>query len=176
VVEEVHMNRRTGLLWLPIALVLTAVAIGWAVRRDRGGGAHMREQPARADDVNIRAIFVCCDDHGYYSPGVYVCCGGGRSALDTVQRAAPFMRAEDPGSAAAGLCGFVFRDLRYQGDTGGTMTLEPPPQPGPDGAVDWKAYGGLADVILINVDTGTARCCLGTILGEEVRNLRLGGR
>lgn len=170
------MNRRTGPLWFLVASVLMAAAIGWAVRRDRGGGGHGGGEPLSPDDVNIRALFVCCDDHGYYGPGIYTCCGGGRTALDTVRRAAPFMRAEDPASAAAGLCGFLFRDLGYQGDTGGTLTLEPPPQPGPDGQIDWKAYAGLADVVLINVDTRTAQCCSGTVLGQEVRDLPLGGR
>jgi hypothetical protein len=56
------------------------------------------------------------------------------------------------------------------------LALQPPPNPGPDGRTDWKAYGGDADVILINVDQATAKCCFGSMLGQEVRDLPLGGR
>jgi hypothetical protein len=86
------------------------------------------------------------------------------------------MRAGDPHSAAAGLCGFLFKQFGYDGETVGTLSLDPPPQPGPDGSIDWKAYGGDSDVILINVDQGTAKCCFGSVAGQEVRDLRLGGR
>jgi len=103
-------------------------------------------------------------------------CGGGRWAFDTVRKASPFMRAGDPHSAAAGLCGFLFKEIGYHGETVGTLALDPPPQPEPDGTIDWKAYGGDSDVILINVDQGTAKCCFGSVAGQEVRDLPLGGR
>ncbi len=73
--------------------------------------------------------------------------GGGRAAFETVREAAPFLRVNDPASAAAGLCGFVFKRFRYDGETGGTLALEPPPQPGSDGTINWKEYGGNGDVI-----------------------------
>ena len=102
--------------------------------------------------------------------------GGGKGAFDTVRKAAPFMRAGDTGSAAAGLCGFLFKQVRYDGDTGGTLSVDPPPVRGPDGSIDWKAYGGDSDIILINVDQGTARCVFGQMLGQEIHDLPLGGR
>jgi hypothetical protein len=86
------------------------------------------------------------------------------------------MRPGDPGSASAGLCGFLFKRFGYDGDTVGTLALEPPPQPGADGKIDWNNYGADGDVILINVDQRTARCCFGSVLGEEVRDLPLGDR
>jgi hypothetical protein len=95
--------------------------------------------------------------------------------LETVREAAPFMRPGDPGSAAAGLLRFLFRKYHYQGDTGGTLVLEPPPRPKPDGSIDWEDYGGDGDVILINVDKGSAKCCFGSIRGQEVHDLPLGG-
>ncbi len=131
--------------------------------------------PANPDDVERRVRFVCCDDHGEYSPGVYMRLGGGRAAFETVREAAPFLRADDPGSAAAGLCGFLFQRFGYHGETAGTLVLEPPPQAGPDGAIDWQDYGGDGDVFLINVHTGSARCCFGSLAGQEVHHLKLGG-
>jgi hypothetical protein len=101
--------------------------------------------------------------------------GGGRAAFETVREAAPFMRASDPGSAAAGLCGFLFKRFGYNGQTEGTLVLDPPPQPGPDGTIDWKEYGGDGDVILINVDKGSAKCCFGSMLDQVVHDLPLGG-
>jgi len=85
------------------------------------------------------------------------------------------MRWQDPDSAAAGLCGYLFKEIGHYGETAGTLSLQPPPQPDPDGTIDWKKYGGDGDVILINVETGTAKCCFGTVVGQEVRDLPLGG-
>ena len=99
--------------------------------------------------------------------------GGGRMAFQTVREAAPFMRAGDPGSAAAGLCGFLYKKHGYRGDTGGTLVLEDPPQPGPDKRVNWKDYHSDADVILINVDERSAKCCRGSVEGLEIENLPL---
>jgi hypothetical protein len=64
--------------------------------------------------------------------------------------------------------------MDYDSDTGGTMALEPPPQPGPDGKIDWESYGGDGDIFLINVHTRSAKCCLGTLAGQEIRDLPLG--
>jgi hypothetical protein len=85
------------------------------------------------------------------------------------------MRAGGPHSAAAGLCGFLFKECGYDSATGGTLSLDPPPQARPDGTIDWKSYGGNADVIVINVYRGSAKCCSGTVLGQEVHDLPLGG-
>jgi hypothetical protein len=129
---------------------------------------------AASEDWDRRVRFICCDDHGSFSPAVYMRQGGGRGAFDTVRAAAPFLRPDDPGGAAAGLCGFLFKEFRYDGDTGGTMSLDPPPEKGPDGTVDWKAYGGDGDIILINVHECSARCCYGVVAGQEIRDLPLG--
>ena len=143
------------------------------------GGWRCATQPEpqkepRSEDWDRRVRFICCDDDGSYSPAVYMRYGGGRRALDTVRAAAPFLRPDDPGSSAAGLCGFLFRQFGYQGDTGGTMSLDPPPEEEPDGTIDWKAYGGDGDIILINVQDGSARCCYGVMAGQEIRDLPFG--
>jgi hypothetical protein len=145
--------------------------IGWRAigHPDPRGGTN-------AEDSDRRVRFICCDDHGSYSPAVYMRQGGGRGAFDTVREAAPFLRPGDPGSAAAGLCGFLFNDIGYGGETGGTMSLDPPPQPGPDGKIDWEAFGGDGDIILINVQSNSAKCCYGVMAGEEIRDLPLGKR
>jgi hypothetical protein len=148
-----------------------ATFLGWVVLHRRNG-----ELPDDPDDWERRVRFVCCDGHGDYSPGVYMRVGGGHAAFATVREAAPFMRAGDPGSAAAGLCGFLFRRFQYDGETTGTLALDPPPEPGPDGVIDWNRYGGDGDIILINVDKGTAKCCFGSMVGQEVHNLPLGGQ
>jgi hypothetical protein len=164
------MNREKALALSLIGGLIAVAVVVWAVRREPN--APLAPDP---DDPDIRVRFVCCDDHGNYSPAVYSRCGGGRWAFDTVRKASPYMRANDPGSAAAGLCGYLFKEVGYSGDTVGTLSLEAPPQPGPDGTIDWKNFGGDSDVILINVDKGTARCCFGTVVGQEVHDLPLGG-
>lgn len=187
------MDRRSFLRIVLLGLVGTVVLIGWGLFRgpnlDQQGEPDWRNLPGfrnlpdvnadprgAPDDWQRRVYFVCCDDQGNYSPGIYMRVGGGRAAFETVREAAPFMRFNDQASAAAGLCGFLFKRVGYDGDTGGTLTLDPPPQPEPDGTIDWKKYGGNADVILINVDKGSAKCCFGSILGEEVHDLPLGGQ
>jgi hypothetical protein len=164
------MNRRTFLG----LLVLGAAGVGalFAGKAWRPPGAN---PPGDPEDEDRRVRFVCCDDHGTYSPGVYMRVGGGRAAFETVREAAPFLRADDPGSAAAGLCGFLFQRFGYHGQTSGTLALEPPPQAGPQGTIDWAAYGADGDMILINVHTGSAKCCFGTMAGHEIHDLKLGG-
>jgi hypothetical protein len=130
------------------------------------------DQSGDTDDWENRVYFVCCDNHGGFSPVIYMRLGGGRAAFDTVRAAAPFMRASDACSSAAGLCGFLFKRFGYKGSTEGTLSLDPPPQPRPDGTIDWTRDG---DVILINVDERTAKCCFGSMVGHEVHNLPLGG-
>jgi hypothetical protein len=165
------VNRRTFIRFVLLGGAVAVAFLGWAILR--GPNANPPRDSANGD---IRMRFVCCNDYGEYSPGVYLRVGGGQEAFDTLREAAPFMRAGDPGSAAAGLCGFLFKQLGYDGDTAGTLALEPPPEPAPDGTIDWKQYGGDGDVILINVDQGSARCCFGSMLGQEMHDLPLGGR
>jgi hypothetical protein len=166
-------------VWILVtAVALVGLAAGFLIPRPGPPTLSATPPNSRDDpgDWERRVRFVCCDDHGWYSSGVYMRVGGGRAAFDTVREAAPFMRADDPGSAAAGLCGFLFRRFGYQGETVGTLALEPPPQVEPDGTIDWKAYGEDGDVILINVHTGSAKCCFGSMAGHEVHDLPLGGR
>jgi hypothetical protein len=136
-----------------------------------------RKPQPNAEGWDRRVRFICCDDYDdydSYSPAVYMRLGGGRKAFDTVREAAPFLRPGDPGSAAAGLCRYLFKEMGYDSDTGGTMSLDPPPQPGPDGKIDWEAFGGDGDIILINVRSKSAKCCYGRVAGEEIRDLPLG--
>ena len=131
------------------------------------------ERRADSEDWDRRVRFICCDDYGSYSLAVYLRVGSGRRAFDTIRDAAPFIRSDDPGSAAAGLCGFLFTRLGYDSDTGGTMSLDPPLQAGPDGKIDWESFGGDGDIFLINVHTRSARCCCGVLAGQEIRDVPL---
>jgi hypothetical protein len=161
------MEHRKLLIGLAIAGVAVLAWLGWI-------GFPLR--PLVAPEVpnwDRRVYFVCCNDHGEYSSGVYMRVGGGSSAFDTVREASPFMRRGDPCSAAAGLCGFLFKKYDYQGETVGTLVLNAPPRP--DEIADWNKYGGDGDVILINVDKATAKCVAGSLVGEEIRDLPLGG-
>lgn len=108
-----------------------------------------------------RVVFVCCNDAGDYSPGVYLhgADGGGPAALDLVGQAAPCMRDREVGDAAAGLCGYLFKQLGDDVVAGGGLSLYDSPKPGTNKIVDWQAYCGWnVDLILINVDRGTAEC------------------
>jgi hypothetical protein len=163
------MERRTFFGLITLGLIGAGAMIGQ--RSGRNLRPHKEEDP---DDWDRRVRFICCDDHGTYSPTVYLRVGAGRAAFDTIREAAPFMRPDDPGSAAAGLCGFLFKKLGYDSDTGGTMSLDPPPQPGPDGEIDWKSFGRDGDIFLINVHTRSAKCCYGVLAGQEIRDLALG--
>lgn len=164
------MDRRS-FLTRALPLGAGAALFGWLiVRRNDKDIPRQREE-----DWEKRVVFVCCDDHGAFSPGVYMRVGGGRAAFEIVREAAPYMRAGDPGSAAAGLSGFLFKKYQYDGETGGTLALEPGPEPQPDGTIDWKKYCSDCDVIVINVDQASAKCCAGSVAGQEIHNLRLGG-
>lgn len=122
----------------------------------RGKGPRMN-----ADSPFDRVVFVCCNDHGDYSPGVYVHgpSGGGPACLEDARRAAHGMRAGEPDGSAAGLCGFLFTEIGPEGTSGGELSLWDSPRPGPGGSVDWQAYCGWnVDLILINVDRRSAEC------------------
>jgi len=108
-----------------------------------------------------RVVFVCCDGRGEYSPGVYLHGedGGGLAALDMLPRAAPCMRDRDSGDSAAGLCGYLFKQLGDDAAAGGGLSLYDAPKPRPDKTVDWQQYCGWnVDLVLIDVDRGTAEC------------------
>lgn len=133
-----------------------------------------------------RVLFVCTSDAGDYSPGVYLhgAAGGGPAALDLVRQAAPCMRDREVGDAAAGLCGYLFKQCGDDVAAGGGLSLYDAPKPGPGGAVDWQAYCFWnVDLVLINVDRGTAECHSSPpdpksptkVLVKQLSGLRLGG-
>src|SRR5438128_711878 len=97
--DEVFMKGRTFITLVLLGGALAGTLFGWGRLRDQKD-----DRRIHPEDWDRRVLFVCCDDHGGYSPAVYMRVGGGRAAFDTVREAAPFMRAGDPGSAAAGLC------------------------------------------------------------------------
>ena len=69
------------------------------------------------------------------------------------------MRAAEVSDAAAGLCGSIFREGGPAG-----LSLWDAPRPGRNGEVDWQAYCGWnVDLILIDVDAGTAECFVSPI-------------
>src|SRR5947209_6719311 len=112
IVRGHSMNRRQFLRLILFGSAAAGGSASWAVLHGRKG-----ETSPDPDDWERRVYFVCCDDHGDYSSGVYMRVGGGRSAFATVRQAAPFMRADDPGSAAAGLCGYLFQHFECRGET-----------------------------------------------------------
>jgi hypothetical protein len=122
-----------------------------------------RETIQEPEDESLfdRVVFVCCDDHGNYSPGIYWhgATGGGPACLPEVKKAARYMRAGDPQCSAAAFCGYSFKVLGDDIATGGGVALCDAPKPGTDGSVDWQAYCSWnVDLILINVNRGTAQC------------------
>src|SRR5262249_25942362 len=103
-------------------------------------------------------VYVCTNGAGDYSPGVYVHGGaGGKAALECLRGAAPNMRAAEVGDAAAGLCGYLYKQFGGGSHTG--LALFHTPKLGADGTVDWEAYAGWnVDVVVINLRRGTAVC------------------
>src|SRR5689334_14302996 len=100
-----------------------------------------------------RTLFVCTDDRGGYSAGVYLHGTTGSDALELVPYAAPFMRTPETGDAAAGLCGFLFKQLGDDVARLGGLSLYDAPRPAKDGAIDWQAYcGENVDLILIHLE------------------------
>jgi hypothetical protein len=167
--HEIHMSRRIffRVFWIGAIALLSILC--WSTRNRDASKPHQR------DDWERRLTFVICDDHGSFSSGIYQRIGGGRAAFDDLREAAQFMRWNDPGSSAAGLCGFLMKRGGYNLATGGMISIDSPPQPGPDGVIDWKTYAGNQDLIVINVDKGSAKCLAGQMEGEEIHGLRLGG-
>jgi hypothetical protein len=127
-----------------------------------GLGFRRRKEPVLATRSPFdRVVFVCCNDHSHYSPGIYIHGpdGGGPACLELANPAAPYMRAGDVSDSAGGLCGFLFTKFGGSGTLAGGFSLWDSPKPGADGAVDWQAYCAWnVDLILINVDRRTAEC------------------
>ena len=104
-----------------------------------------------------RVIFVCTNNGGDYSPGVYLQGTGGAEGLAVVPEAAPYMRTPEVGDAAAGLCGHLFRSIGDGAARDGGLSLYDEPKPQADGTVDWQTYcGANVDLVLIHVENGTA--------------------
>jgi hypothetical protein len=149
-----------------------AVLLGWAIWSKR---VQSPSQPPPRDDWERRLTFVCCDEHGSGTCGIYLRIGGGRAAFDDVREAAPFMRWNDPGSSAAGLCAFLMKRGGHDMATGGMIAIDSPPAREADGSIDWKKYAGNQDLIDINVDKGSAKCVAGQMEGMEIDGLQFGG-
>jgi hypothetical protein len=132
--------------------------------------------PPPATSPFDRVLLVCCGDHGNFSPAIYWHgpTGGGPACLEEARKAAPFMRAGEPDDSAAGLSGYLFRRLGDDVASGGGLSLRDAPQPRPDGTVDWQAYCSWnVDLILINVDRGTAECYVSPEDDENAPSKRL---
>jgi len=114
-----------------------------------------------ADSPFDRVIFVCSNDHGEYSPGIYLHGpdGGGPACLSFAAEAAHCMRAGEVSDSAAGLCGYLFTQFGAGVTSGGGLSLWDAPKPGASKAVDWQAYCARnVDLILVNVDRRSAEC------------------
>lgn len=106
---------------------------------------------------STQAIFVCTDDFGSYTSGIYLKGVDGADALNLVPLAAPYMRTPEVGDAAAGLCGYLFDATRSEAPSGGALSIYDPPKPQPNGEIDWGKYcDPTTDLILIHVVKGTA--------------------
>jgi hypothetical protein len=147
------VNRRRFLIRALYGLI--ALILAWLCIRRR------RETSVTAESPFDRVVFVCCNDHGECSPGIYLHgpAGGGPACLSIAQEAAHCMRAGEAHDSAAGLCGYLFTQLGPEVTSGGGLSLWDAPRPLPDGSVDWQAYCSWnVDLILINVDRLTAEC------------------
>jgi hypothetical protein len=166
------MNRRAFFRFLLGGALALGAMWGW-----KSGCTPKIPPPRDIGDWERRLTFICCDNHGGHSSAIYLRIGGGRAAFDDLRAAAPFMRWNDVGSSAAGLCGFLLRRNGLEDiATAGMISIDPPPEPGRDGTIDWKKYAANQDVIIINVDTGSAKCVAGQMEGEEVHDLPFGGQ
>ena len=86
------MQRR----WILGGLLFVAalVVVSWIGARSRRTPVVVPQQISRVDG----AVFVCCNNRGDYSPGVYLNDpeGGEPSLLEIVQQAAPYVRGPEP--------------------------------------------------------------------------------
>ena len=133
-----------------------------------------------------RVVFVCSNDHGEYSPGIYLhgADGGGPACLSLAAEAAHCMRAGEVSDSAAGLCGYLFMQLGAEVTSGGGLSLWDAPKPGASQVVDWQAYCAWnVDLILVNVDRRSVECYVGPVdskapnksLVSRLDDLKFGG-
>jgi hypothetical protein len=163
------MNRRKFLRVFLVGLVVGIA--GWLrVRWFRQHPPSNRKQPLGFQDDAFdlhyrssfdRVLFVCKDREGRYSPGIYLHgpAGGGPACLEVARTAAPWMRANEAPDSAAALCGALFKELGFDVNGGGGVSLYNSPKPRSDGSVDWQEYCDWSvDLILIDVSRMTAEC------------------
>lgn len=146
------MHRRYFLRILGGLLAIGLAAVG--LRRTKGPRSHVSSQ-------FDRVVFVCCNDHGDFSPGIYLHGpdGGGPACLSIAAEAAHCMRGGEVGDSAAGLCGYLFTQLGTSVTSEGGLTLWDAPKAAAFKTVDWQAYCAWnVDLILINVDRRFAEC------------------
>ena len=147
------MNRRHFVFRLFVGLVVATLTV-LGLRRRKGASVTVRSP-------FDRVVFVCSNNRGEYSPGIYLHGpdGGGPACLSFVAAAAKGMRAGEPSDSAAGLCGYLFAELGTYVTSGGGLSLWNGPKPGESGTVDWQAYCPWnVDLILVNVDRRVAEC------------------
>ncbi|HZZ43726.1 MAG TPA: hypothetical protein VFE58_12375 [Tepidisphaeraceae bacterium] len=174
------MNRRGFVIGG--AFVAAALVAGWlGIRR---GAPVVSLRQSTGENMFDRVIFVCVNNNGDYSPGVYLQGTGGADGLQLIPQAAPFMRTPETGDAAAGLCGFLFKKIGDGAARDGGLSLYDAPKVGPDGKIDWQAYcAPNVDLILIHVEQGTAELYSGSAdlksptksLVRTINGLRFGG-
>jgi hypothetical protein len=94
------------------------------------------------------------------------------------------MRTPESGAAAAGLCGFLFKQIGDDAARGGALSLYDAPKAGADGKVDWQTYcAPNVDLVLIHVEQGKAEFYSGSqdmksptkSLVRTTRGLHIGG-
>ena len=160
--------------------LVTLVMVGLGFRRKKADprpAPRSKAAPRLAPSSNDRVAFVCRDDHGDYSPGVYLHGpdGGGPACLEFASEAAHFMKAGEVGDSAAGLCGYLVSQFGPGVTSGGGISLWDAPRPGPDREVDWQAYcKANVDLILINVDRMTAECFVSPVDPKATIKARVG--
>lgn len=161
---------------------VAALAAGWfAVRTPAVPGM---SRQATGENMFDRVIFVCVDIDGNYSPGVYLQGTGGPEGLQIVPQAAPFMRTPETGDAAAGLCGYLFKQLGDDAARAGGLSLCTAPKAAANGKVDWQTYcGPNVDLVLIHIEQGKAELYSGSAdlksptksLVRSINGLHFGG-
>jgi hypothetical protein len=145
--------------WFLIGSGLAAIAAAATWIRLRGRPAHQQMETSMFD----RVVFVCVNNSGDYSPGVYLQGTGGEDGMQIIPQAAPYMRTPEAGDAAAGLCGYLFKQIGDDAARGGGLSLYDSPKPRPDGTVDWQTYCGVnVDLVLVQVEKGTAELFSGS--------------
>lgn len=157
------MNRRSFLVGGCIAAGAAAAAV--FLMRRRPAERTTEVSTDKEMRVSERVVIVCVDRAGRYSPGVYLQAGGSLNALSTIPLAAPSMRSSEVGDAAAGLCGYLYKQLGDAVAADGLLSLYDAPKVVGTEPVDWQGYCGWnVDVVLVHIESGVAELYAG---GED---------